>query len=132
MPFDMKQPWTYAPAYQSSDFLPLISFLSTTWGFYDIFWWRCSAAHVIAHSLMLEKQRPLYMDAYAASTYNLQERVRKLWFKLRLVVRCGWVKVRLRFFLVPSVVALLKSRSRRCRNKFRRVCPGSESVCLCS
>lgn len=32
-----------------------------------------------------------YAEAFDGITYNLKDRVRKLWFKLRIVVRCGWV-----------------------------------------
>jgi len=39
----------------------------------------------------LDAQYHQYGEAYTAITYNLKERVRKLWFKLRIVVRCGWV-----------------------------------------
>jgi hypothetical protein len=48
---------------------------------------------MLAHTLALNLERPEYAKAYNAVTYDVKERVKKLWFKLRLVVRCGWVKV---------------------------------------
>lgn len=47
---------------------------------------------MLSITLALNAQRLKYVDAYNDITYDLKDRCRKLWFKLRIVVRCGWVK----------------------------------------
>ena len=50
------------------------------------------SAQMLGWMLSMVEQEPLYAEAYQDMTYDLKDRVRKLWFKLRIVVRCGWVK----------------------------------------
>ena len=47
---------------------------------------------LLSYTLMWEDTFPQFKDAVDEVTYNIHERVRKLWFKLRLVVKCGWIR----------------------------------------
>jgi len=51
-----------------------------------------SAAHVMGASLSLEATFPSYRAAYDAKKAEMRGRARKMWFKMRIAVRCGWVK----------------------------------------
>ena len=49
-------------------------------------------AKMIACTMALDRSFPQYKNSFGAKRVEIQARVRRFWFKLRLVVRCGWVK----------------------------------------
>jgi len=51
-----------------------------------------SAAHVMGAALALDATLPSYRAAYDAKKAEIRGRARKMWFKMRIAVRCGWVK----------------------------------------